>query len=147
MKILRRSAWDREAIDRYLTETVIPIRLSVIDDEFPLVVSIWYQWDAESGSVLCASHQDAKLVKLLEKNPNCAFEIASDEPPYKGIRGQGTITLERGAASDVLNGLIMRYLGTTDNSLAQWLLSRVDEEVVLRIKLTWITSWDYSARM
>ncbi len=53
----------------------------------------------------------------------------------------------RVSAGVVLDSLIRRYLGGTDSSLAQWLLGRIDEEVVLRIRPSWITSWDFSARM
>ncbi len=147
MKILKRSTWDRAEIDRFLLETTIPVRLAVIDDGVPLVVSIWYQWDAASGTLLCVSHQNARVVRLLEASSACGFEIARDDPPYKGVRGQGEVTLERASAGVVLGSLIRRYLGDTDSSLAQWLLGRIDEEVVLRIRPSWITSWDFSARM
>ena len=32
-------------------------------------------------------------------------------------------------------------------SLAQWLLGRVDQEVVVAIRPEWLTSWDYRDRM
>lgn len=147
MKILKRSTWDRAEIDRFLLETTIPVRLAVIDDGVPLVASIWYQWDAEDGVLFCVSHQNARIVRLLETGSSCGYEIARDDPPYKGVRGQGEVTLERARAGDVLDSLLRRYLGGTDSSLAQWLLGRIDEEVVLRIRPSWITSWDFSARM
>lgn len=147
MRILDSSTWNRQEIDDFLEQTVIPIRLAVIDDEFPLVVSIWYQWDAGDGVLLCASHRDTKLIREIEETPRCAFEIAGDNPPYKGVRGQGRVLLERAHAGDVLGSLIDRYLGDRNHSLAKWLLGRVDEEYVIRIEPTWLTSWDYSARM
>jgi hypothetical protein len=41
----------------------------------------------------------------------------------------------------------MRYLGKRESRLAQWLLGRADEEYVVRIAPSWITSWDFSERM
>lgn len=147
MKIAKSSAWNRQEIDRFLEETVIPVRLAVFDEKFPLVLSIWFQWDADAGVLQCASHEDTKLVKSLQANANCAFEVAGDDPPYKGVRGQGRVLLERAHANDVLSSLIDRYLGDREHSLAKWLLSRVEEEFVIRIEPTWLTSWDFSARM
>jgi hypothetical protein len=43
--------------------------------------------------------------------------------------------------------LIERYLGTTNAPLGQWLMSRIDDEVELRLSPTWLSSWDYGARM
>lgn len=147
MKVAKSSAWNRQEIDRFLEETVIPVRLAVFDDKYPLVVSIWFQWDAGAGALLCASHEGAKLVRLLQSNAHCAFEIAGDDPPYKGVRGRGQVLLERAHANDVLTSLIDRYLGNREHSLAKWLLSRIEEEFVIRIEPTWLTSWDFSARM
>lgn len=147
MKILKRSAWDHAAIERFLLATRIPIRLAVIDAGVPLVASIWYQFDAASGALCCVSHRNARIVRLLGANPACGFEIARDTSPYRGVRGQGEVLIDRESAGDVLDALIRRYLGDTDSSLARWLLGRADEEVVLRIQPAWITSWDFSARM
>ena len=43
--------------------------------------------------------------------------------------------------------LIDRYLGKSNGGLAGWLMSRVDEEMVLRIHPVSISSWDYRPRM
>ena len=46
-----------------------------------------------------------------------------------------------------LKALIKRYLGTSNQSLAAWLLSRADDEYIVEIRPAWITSWDYGNRM
>ncbi|MFT7689166.1 MAG: hypothetical protein ACI9FB_004534, partial [Candidatus Azotimanducaceae bacterium] len=89
----------------------------------------------------------SQLVKLLSKNAKCAFEVAPNDPPYKGVRGRGEVTLTRDGVDETLHTLISRYLGDSNNSLAKWLLSRAEQEYVLEIKPTWITSWDYGHRM
>jgi hypothetical protein len=43
--------------------------------------------------------------------------------------------------------LIDKYLGDRTVPLAKWLLSRLDEEVAIRIDSLTVTSWDYSSRM
>ena len=36
---------------------------------------------------------------------------------------------------------------TRNAGLGQWLMSRVDEELELRLKPVWISAWDYGQRM
>jgi uncharacterized protein YhbP (UPF0306 family) len=147
MKIPSSSAWSLPQISQFLSEQVIPIRLAVHDDGYPLICSVWFMWDAEAGELLCASHEGSYLVSRLQKNARIGFEVAPETPPYKGVRGKANVSLVREGVADVLPGLIDRYLADRNDSLAKWLLSRVDEEYLLRIKPGWITSWDYSARM
>ncbi len=118
-----------------------------MDEDFPALCSIWFEWNVEEGTLWCASHESSKLIKLLQKNPNCAFEVAPNDPPYKGVRGQGVATLMRKPAIEVLSRLIARYLGETDSSLARWLLSRQEGEFAICIKPVWLSAWDYSERM
>jgi hypothetical protein len=79
--------------------------------------------------------------------PRCAFEIAPNEPPYFGVRGQATASLESAGARELLERLLDRYVGTTDSKLGRFLLGRADEELVVRLKPEWIGTWDYRERM
>jgi nitroimidazol reductase NimA-like FMN-containing flavoprotein (pyridoxamine 5'-phosphate oxidase superfamily) len=147
MKISSSSVWSLPELSQFLSDELIPIRLAVMNGEFPLVCSVWFQWDPTTNSILCASHEKSYLISRLKKNPRIGFEIASDRPPYRGVRGKAIVSLEREGVAEVLNSLIDRYLTDRNDSLAKWLLSRIDEENVLRIEPELITSWDYSNRM
>jgi hypothetical protein len=50
-------------------------------------------------------------------------------------------------AARILPALIERYQGAEHTSLSDWLLSRIDREVAIKITPTTFTSWDYSGRM
>ena len=140
------SAWAIDKIQSYLSSAVIPIRLACNDrDGFPLVCSLWYLY--RDGYFWCAVHKNSKVCKLLSYNAKCAFEVASNEMPYKGVRGQGVVSLLHDEAGIVLPNLIDRYLAEKNQKLKNWLLSRVDQEFAIRIEPTWLTSWDFSARM
>ena len=147
MKISKNSAWNEQEISDYLSDAVIPIRLAVTQDDFPLLCSVWFTFDADRQIMKCASHQSSALIKALEKQPKCSFEIAPNEPPYRGVRGSGSVTLTRNSAEATLNTLISKYLATVSSPLADWLLSRAAEEFVIEITPAWITAWDYSHRM
>ncbi len=147
MKLSAKSDWDWNQLTDFLESQVIPIRLSVIDGEFPTICSVWYLWDAEAGQICCVSHQDSYLVRCLTANPRCAFEVAPNEPPYQGVRGKAQVTLQHREGEATLKRLLDRYLGDSNQNLQRWLLSRAEEECLLVIKPTWLTAWDYARRM
>ncbi|MEO8443888.1 MAG: pyridoxamine 5'-phosphate oxidase family protein [Gammaproteobacteria bacterium] len=144
--IRKSSAWKAAGIEQFLLGAEIPVRLACLGkDGTPLICSLWYHYD--QGSIWCATQLDARLVTLLGNDPRCAFEIAGDQPPYRGVRGQGSASLSREDGPAVLQRLVDRYLKSRETAFARWLLSRQDDEVAIRIQPDWLTSWDFSGRM
>ncbi len=134
------------SLERYLIETRIPLRLSCISDSgWPLVLSLWYLF--KDGSLYCATPKKAKVVKYLMSEPRCAFEVASDQPPYCGVRGRALATIDQEHGVEILERLLIRYLGNTDNSLAQQLLGRSQPEVAVQLTPLSFHTWNFSDRM
>ena len=145
-KLSSLSSWAEQEIENHLVQSRIPCRLATITkDGFPHVMSLWYLY--QEGCIFCSVQEKTSIVDWLFRNPQCGFEVASDKPPYKGIRGRGSATLEIGKSDNVLPLLINRYLGSCDSALAQKLLARPETEVTIRIIPHWLTSWDFTARM
>ncbi len=141
-----RGPWSSEAIATYLSGACYPVRLAAVGaDGFPRVVSLWYGY--QSGRLHCVSHRNSQLVGLLRRDQRVGFEVAPNEPPYRGVRGQGIASLEELGDKPTLERLLDRYLGSADSSLAQWLLSRSDEELLITITPQRLYSWDYRERM
>lgn len=138
--------WNKARIDSFLTNTTFPLRLAcVAEDGFPRVVSVWFGYDGES--LRCVSHRSSQLVGLLQRCNRVGFELAPNEPPYHGVRGQGIATLDSDADGVVLREMLQRYLGGTDSKLGSWLLSRAEDEVLITITPLRLFSWDYRERM
>ena len=136
----------REHIDAFLASYLAPLRISAVaDNGFPLICSLWFEY--ADGALWCATKKQAKIVEVLEKNPKCAFELAPNEPPYFGVRGQAEASIHQENAGALLERLIDKYLGTRDSSLALNLLKRVADEVAIRIDPVSVYSWDYRSRM
>jgi nitroimidazol reductase NimA-like FMN-containing flavoprotein (pyridoxamine 5'-phosphate oxidase superfamily) len=138
--------WSSEAILRHLQGAVVPMRLASIGkDGFPIVQSLWFLH--EDGDLWCATQRTAHVVRRLEHDPRCGFEIAADHIPYRGVRGRAVATIEPARGEEMLRRLLERYTGGTTSKLAERLLARVDGEVALRLSELRVSSWDFTARM
>lgn len=138
--------WNLEQISEFLQTHTFPLRLSCVgEDGFPRVVSVWFGYNGSEFQ--CVSHRSSQLVRLLERDDRVGFEIAPNEPPYCGVRGQGRAALSPDTGGAVLTRMLERYLGGTESELAQWLLSRADGEMLITITPLRLFSWDYRSRM
>jgi nitroimidazol reductase NimA-like FMN-containing flavoprotein (pyridoxamine 5'-phosphate oxidase superfamily) len=147
---MNRSKDDRPTIDgevaRYLKEMRIPLRLAATTESgWPLVLSLWYVLD--SGKLWCATQNTAKIVHYLEADSRCAFEVASEQPPYRGVRGQGRVRLSSERGEEVLETLLDRYLGGRDSPLARRLLAKRETEVAIEITPVTLFVRDCTQRM
>jgi hypothetical protein len=134
------------SIEQYLKEILIPLRLSCGSTSgWPVVLSLWYLY--EDGDLFCATPQAARVVSYLEGESRCAFEVASDQPPYCGVRGRALASIQEDRGTEILERLLIRYLGGIDNNLAVQLLSRKEPEVAIRLKPISYHTWNFSDRM
>lgn len=137
---------DCEEIDKFIPNSKIPIRVAFMKSVgVPTVISLWYV--CNGGKIYCATQKTAKIVSYLQKNPRCGFEIAADKPPYKGIRGQGTVRILNETGANVLDILIDKYLGEKESDLSKFLKSNSKTEAAIEITPQKIFYYDYSERM
>ncbi|MGE0827344.1 MAG: pyridoxamine 5'-phosphate oxidase family protein [Candidatus Binatia bacterium] len=138
--------WSQETIAAFLQQLCIPIRLaSVTATGWPVVLSLWYLY--ENGRFYCATQKTAKIVAHLKREPRCAFEVAGDQPPYRGVRGQGKARVTSNGGAELLERLLKRYLNSTDSPLATSLLARSADEVIIEIEPVAVSTWDFTDRM
>jgi len=135
-----------KAYAAYLNQARIPIRLSCrTGSGWPVVLSLWYIY--RDGLLYCATDAGARVVKYLKNEPRCGYEIAADLPPYCGVRGQARARIDQDLGPEILEALLIRYLGGTENSLAEALLKDVDREVALVLEPVNCFQWDFTPRM
>lgn len=134
-------------IVHFLKESKVPLRLSCVTESgWPMVLSLWYVYLGD-GKLHLATHQNAKVVKYLINEPRCAFEIASDTPPYCGIRGQAKATINEAKGDEILEFLMKRYLISLDTPLAKKLQNRSVAEVSIELIPMNLFSWNFEDRM
>jgi hypothetical protein len=133
-------------VELFLTEVSIPIRVACLTpSDWPIVVSLWYLF--EDGKIFCATKQTAKIVTYLSRNQQCGFEVAGDFPPYCGVRGRGTASIDPIRGLEILNKLLVRYSIGQDTPLARKLLSNAQSEVAIVIQPESIHTWNFTERM
>ena len=141
-----RGPWNESEIESFLHEARIPIRVAVPRaDGGLLVVSVWYAF--EGRALWCATARESLLARLIREQRRCGFEVAGDQPPYRGVRGHGAVSVVPERGDEMLRRLADRYLGQEYARFTEWLLTRNEVEVAIRIEPTVLTSWDYAARM
>lgn len=130
----------------YLEAARIPLRLACASSSgWPCVLSLWYL--PEDGRLWCATPARARVVRWLEREPRCGFEVAENDAPYRGVRGQGRARLDPARGDEILRKLLRRYLGGEDAPLARRLLARGEPELAIGIEVERLTSWDFTRRM
>lgn len=130
----------------YLMSARLPIRISCRTiSGWPVVLSLWYLY--RNGLIYCATKESARIVTYLKNEPRCGFEIAGDLPPYCGIRGQARAAVVPELGAEILEALLIRYVGNSDNKLAKQLLKEAEKEVALVLDPINCHSWDFSKRM
>lgn len=138
--------WSRSEATAFLAETVVPVRLACRTPDGGLwMLSLWFlPWD---DALWCATGADADVIRYVEHDDDVAFEVSTNDPPYRGVRGAGAATLEPDTDKSLLRALLDRYLGGTENALGDRLLDDDREEVRIRIDPSRLYSWDFGDRM
>ena len=133
-------------IDDIVTDKKIPIRLAFVKSNgVPSVISLWYV--CIESKIYCATQEKAKVISFLQNNPTCGFEIAADKPPYKGVRGEGTVKILNNKGQEILDILIEKYLGKKESTLSKFLRKNSKTEVAIEITPQMLFNYDYSKRM
>lgn len=131
--------------DQIISDVKIPIRIAFINpDGMPNIISLWYE--QIDSKIYCATQKTAKIVSYLQINPKCGFEIATDKPPYKGVRGNGIAKITDNG-NEILDILIDKYLGDKESTLSKFLRDNSKKEVAIEITPQKIFNYDYTKRM
>ena len=138
--------WTGAEVGAFLASARIPIRLAVNGASgHPVLASLWYL--PQGDTLWCATQRSARIARALARDPRCAFEVAPETLPYRGVRGQALASLHDDRGEEILRQLIERYLGDTSSRFAGWLLSRARSETAIALAPRSLFSWDYRDRM
>jgi nitroimidazol reductase NimA-like FMN-containing flavoprotein (pyridoxamine 5'-phosphate oxidase superfamily) len=138
----------RDWVDAFLENHAIPVRVAMRTPPGGLwMLSLWYGYEPADGTLHLATSADARVVEYLVADSEVAFEVSTNHPPYRGVRGQGDASLEPDDDKALLETLVDDYLGDRDGDLANWLLRDERDEIHVTVDVTRAYAWDYSERM
>ena len=141
-----RGTLELAAIERFLDDRQIPARVACrTPGDWLWMLSLWYRY--RDGVLECATSKQAAVVSYLEYDDQVAFEVSTNHPPYRGVRGRGTATVQDDPEKALLRDLLESYLGDTESALGTRLLSNTREEVTIRIDPAVVYGWDFTDRM
>jgi hypothetical protein len=142
----RKGPWSENEIERFIQETRVPLRLACNGASgHPVIASLWFL--PRDGTMWCATQRTASVVSHLRRDRCCAFEVAPETAPYRGVRGQALAELHDERGEEILRLLIDRYLEDPNSRLARWLLSRARQDTAIAIEPLTLLSWDFRERM
>lgn len=129
-----------------LVNLVVPLRLACFTPSgWPIIIPLWFTFI--NNRFYCATQENAKIIRYLKKEPKCAFDISTENPPYKGIRGQGKTIVNKDRRLEILEIVIQKYIQNKYENLRKYLLKNKENEVAIEIIPIKIFYWDYTDRM
>jgi hypothetical protein len=95
--------------------------------------------------------KQAKKTYNLRKNENVYFCIDDPNPPYKGVRGKGSVKIHEDINFNVpiAEKIMVKYLGSIEHQMAQALLNmqKGGQSVILEITPKYFSTWDYNKQI
>lgn len=139
---------EQETID-FLKTGKLNIHLGTVDEKgHPNVHPTWYIYDPSKELIYVETSKQGKKTYNLRKNENVYFCIDDPNPPYKGVRGKGTVKIHEDINFNVpiAEKIMVKYLGNIEHPMAQALLNmqKGGQSVILEISPKYYSTWDYS---
>ena len=139
----------KREIIKFLLDSKLNLHLGTVDvDHYPNVHPTWYLYDDSKDVIYVETGKHSKKADNLKLNDKIYFCVDDGNQPYKGIRGKGNVRVLSDPDSNlpIAEKIMVKYLGSTDHPMAKILLQNVKNgnSVILEIKPTYYSTWDYS---
>ena len=138
-----------EEVNSFL-ETKLNMQFATVDEDgYPSIQPIWFLFDKESGKIYISTQKTTRKARNLYKNSDKVYFSIDDERfPYKGVKGRGVARISEDIDWNrpIIEKLIIKYLGTMENPLAQMILENAKKgiQVVIEITPKFFSAWDFS---
>jgi hypothetical protein len=136
-------------IKDFLTTKVLNVHLGTVDENgHANIHPAWYYYDDSKEKIYVETGRHSKKMENLSRNETIYFCIDDPSPPYKGVRGKGSVEVHRDVNFNILiaQKIHLRYLGNLEHPIAHELEDAIKEgqSVILEISPKYYSTWDYS---
>ena len=142
----------QEEVNNFL-ESKLNLQLATIDEEgYPSIQPLWFLYEKETGKIYISTQKITRKARNLYNNSNkIYFSIDDENLPYKGVKGRGIARISEDIDWNrpIIEKIILKYLGTMDNPLAQMILENAKKgiQVVIEITPRYFSAWDFGKSM
>jgi len=141
-----------DEVNKFL-ESKLNIQLATIDEDgYPSIQPLWFLYDEESGKIYISTQNNTRKIYNLNKTSDKIYFSIDDETfPYRGVKGRGIAKISEDIDTNIpiTEKIIMKYLGTLDNPLAQMIMDNAKKgiQVVIEITPKFFSAWDFGKSM
>ena len=138
----------REEAERFL-ESKLNLQIATIDEKGePNIQPVWFYYDKDQGKLLITTSKLAKKTQNLRRKSTIYFSIDDENPPYKGVKGKGIVTIVEEDPNRIVpqaDRISMKYLGTLDHPVAKMITDGAmkGDIVLVEISPKFFSTWDY----
>jgi general stress protein 26 len=135
----------------FLTTKVLNIHLGTVDENGDANIHpAWFYYDSSKEKIYVETGRQSKKIENLSKNDKIYFCIDDPNPPYKGVRGKGSVKVHEDINFNILiaQKIHLRYFGNLEHPIAHELVDAIKngQSIVLEISPKYYSTWDYSKR-
>lgn len=141
------SAMTESQVQDFLSNSKLNLLLGTVDDKGgPNVHPVWYFY--QNGNLYVETGKTAKKAQNIKNNQNVYFCIDDETIPYKGVRGKAFASIIEDVSKmlPIAEKIMLKYTGSLDNKVAQFLLDGVKngQSVILELEPKYFATWDHS---
>lgn len=135
-----------------LTIGILMIHLGTVDEKgHANIHPAWYYYNPSNNKLYVQTGKQSKKIYNLRKNEIIYFCIDDQNPPYKGVRGKGSVKIHEDVSFNVpiTEKIMIKYLGNLEHPMAQALLGmqKKGESVIIEISPKYYSTWDYGKQI
>jgi uncharacterized pyridoxamine 5'-phosphate oxidase family protein len=123
-------ALSEQDIKDFLTTKILNVHLGTVDESVHANIHpAWYYYDDSKEKIYVETGRHSKKMENLSRNNTIYFCIDDPSPPYKGVRGKGSVEVHRDVNFNVLiaQKIHLRYLGNLEHPISHELMDAIKE--------------------
>jgi general stress protein 26 len=151
MKILKASpeipSMTMEEAERFL-ESKLNLQFATVDNKGdPNIQPVWFYYDKNEEKLFIMTGKNTNKSQNVREKPTIYFCVEDGNSPYKGVKGKGIATISDDVQTviSISDKMIMKYLGTPDNPMANAIRerSKSGEGIIIVIAPKFFSTWDF----
>ena len=142
------AALTESEINDFLFSGKMNLFFGTIDEKnHPNIHPVWYIY--ENKKFYIATEKNSKKIKNIKQNKSVYFAIASEEIPFKGVRGKGVAKIigDTEFNGKIVKKIISKYLGDFENHLAKEIVEEIKNgtEIVIEISPKYLSTTNFES--